>query len=341
MKLFSGTSNIEFSTLVAKHLGCPLADASITRFKDGEVKINIDENVRGEECFIIQSTSRSICDEDSAPFCRSVNDNLMELFILTDAIKRGSAKSVNLVIPYYGYQRQDRKDYSRAPISAAVVARFIETLNVNRVMIFDLHAGQISGFFSNNCPVDNLYAEPYFMRYITEKIKGDFVLVAPDAGAMKTNYRVATKFGVSTCSIFKNRTNGIIDQMMLIGDVKDKNVIMIDDMIDTGGTICKAATLLKEHGAKSINIFVTHGLFSGNALKNIEESEIDSVVVTNTVPNPPSTFASGTKIKMIDVSWMCAEAINRLINGESISHLYNNYEFFLKSSTPSPADSPH
>ena len=338
MKLFSGTSNIEFSKLVAKHLRCPLADACITHFKDGEVKINIDENVRGEDCFIIQSTSRSVCHESA--LCRSVNDNLMELFILTDAIKRGSAKSVNLVIPYYGYQRQDRKDYSRAPISAAVVARFIETLNVNRVMIFDLHAGQISGFFSNNCPVDNLYAEPYFIKYINEKIDGDFVFVAPDAGAMKTNYRVANKFGVSTCSIFKNRTNGIIDHMMLIGDVRDKNVIMIDDMIDTGGTICKAAALLKEHGAKSINIFVTHGLFSGDALKNIAESEIDMVVVTNTVPNSSDIFSESSKIKMIDVSWMCAEAINRLMNGESISHLYNNYEFFLKSSTPSPIESP-
>ena len=339
MKLFSGTSNLEFSQLVANHLRCHLADASITRFKDGEVKINIDENVRGEDCFIIQSTSRSICDDESAPFCRSVNDNLMELFILTDAIKRGSAKSVNLVIPYYGYQRQDRKDYSRAPISAAVVARFIETLNVNRVMIFDLHAGQISGFFSNNCPVDNLYAEPYFIKYITEKIEGDFVFVAPDAGAMKTNYRVANKFGVSTGSMFKNRTNGIIDQMMLIGDVKDKNVIMLDDMIDTGGTICRAASLLKEHGAKSINIFVTHGLFSGDALKNIENSEIDAIVVTNTVPNHPSVFCKSSKIKMIDVSWMCAEAITRLLNGESISHLYNDYEYFLKSTTPSPTSS--
>ena len=255
----------------------------VSRFKVR--KIGVDEN-GGEDCFIIQSTSRSICDETSAPYCRSVNDNLMELFILTDAIKRGSAKSVNLVIPYYGYQRQDRKDYSRAPISAAVVARFIETLNVNRVMIFDLHAGQISGFFSNNCPVDNLYAEPYFIKYITDKIDGDFVFVAPDAGAMKTNYRVATKFGVSTCSIFKNRTNGIIDQMMLIGDVANKNVIMIDDMIDTGGTICRAASLLKEKGAKSINIFVLW-LFSGGTQKK----KVEWIVFCDKYrSNPPSVF---------------------------------------------------
>ena len=340
MKLFSGTSNTEFSNLVADHLKCPLSKADIGCFSDGEVKLLIEDNVRGEDCFIIQPTSRSICHEDSLRKCRSVNDNLMELFILTDAIKRGSAKSVNLVIPYFGYQRQDRKDYSRAPISAAVVARFIETLNVNRVMIFDLHAGQISGFFSNNCPVDNLYAEPYFIKYIKKREVEDLVFVAPDAGAMKTNYRVAQKFGVSTCSIFKNRTNGIIDHMMLIGDVENKNVIMIDDMIDTGGTICKAAGLLKEHGAKSIYIFVTHGLFSGKALENIEKSAIDKVVVTNTVPNDPAIFGESTKIDMIDVSWMCAEAINRLINGQSISHLYADYEFFLKSTTPSPDTSP-
>jgi ribose-phosphate pyrophosphokinase len=341
MKLFSGTSNAPFSQLVADHLQCPLSKANIGRFSDGEVKLLIDDNVRGEDCFIIQPTSRSICDENDVPYCGSVNDNLMELFILTDAIKRGSAKSVNLVIPYFGYQRQDRKDYSRAPISAAVVARFIETLNVNRVMMFDLHAGQIAGFFSNNCPVDNLYAEPYFIKYIKKHELDNLVFVAPDAGAMKTNYRVAQKFGVPTCSIFKNRTNGIIDHMMLIGDVEGKNVIMIDDMIDTGGTICKAANLLKENGAKSIYIFVTHGLFSGNALENIEKSAIDKVVVTNTVPNKPDIFGESTKIDMIDVSWMCAEAITRLMNGESISHLYSDYEFFLKSTTPSPNISPH
>ena len=340
MKLFSGTSNSPFSQLVANHLHCPLSNANIGRFSDGEVKLIIEENVRGEDCFIIQPTSRSVSD-DNELVCRSVNDNLMELFILADALKRGSAKTVNLVIPYFGYQRQDRKDYSRAPISAAVVARFIESLNVNRVMIFDLHAGQISGFFSNNCPGDNLYAEPYFIKYIKKREFEDLVFVAPDAGAMKTNYRVAQKFGVSTCSIFKNRTNGIIDNMMLIGDVEGKNVIMIDDMIDTGGTICKAANLLKENGAKSIYIFVTHGLFSGKALENIEKSAIDKVVVTNTVPNKEAIFADNTKLEVIDVSWMCAEAINRLINGQSISHLYSDYEFFLKSTTPSPDISPN
>lgn len=338
MKIISGTSNPEFSRKIATFLKVDLCNVAINSFNDGEVKININENVRGEDCFIIQSTSRSVG--------KSVNDNLMELFILTDAVKRGSAKSVNLIIPYFGYQRQDRKDYSRAPISAAVIARFIETLNVNRVIIFDLHAAQISGFFSNNCPVDNLYAEPYFKRYIRQKIIGDvhrtsdIIFVAPDAGAVKTNYRLAQDFEVDTCSFFKNRKNGVIDHMMLIGEVKDKIVVMVDDMIDTAGTICKASNMLKENGAKGIYVFATHGLFSKNALENIEKSSITKVVVSNTIQNLPSTFAPSTKIEQIDVSWMCAESISRLINGESISHLYQNYEYFLTSATNSPASSP-
>lgn len=345
MKLFSGSANREFAEKVAIKLGLNLADASVTRFKDGEIKLSISENVRSEDCFIIQPTCRSIDSLNEETSCvPTVNDNIMELFILTDALKRGSAKSVNLVIPYFGYQRQDRKDFSRAPISAAVVARFIETLNVNRVMIFDLHAGQIAGFFSNNLPVDNLYAEPYFIKFIQNNIltgidntninKNQLIFVAPDAGAVKRNYRVSQKFGVDTCSIYKRRDDdGVIDHMMLIGDVQDKIVIMLDDMIDTGGTICRASYMLKEKGAKKIYVFVTHGLFSGNAIQNIEKSDIDMVVVTNTVPNKKSVFINengeSTKIKMIDISWMCAEAIARLVEGKSISHLYNNYEYFL------------
>lgn len=340
MKIFSGSSNLDFSKKVCTKMKIPLSNAQISHFSDGEVKIIVSENVRGEDCYIIQSTCRSIespintllPDSTNKSSCvPSVNDNIMELFILTDALKRGSANSVNLIIPYFGYQRQDRKDYSRAPISAAVIARFIETLNVNRVMIFDLHAAQISGFFSNNCPVDNLYAEPYFIKYIHSHIDtNNIIFVAPDAGAMKTNFRIAQKFGVDTCSVFKNRTNGVIDHMMLIGDVTDKNVIMIDDMIDTGGTICSAAKLLKDNGAKSIYIFVTHGLFSGNALEKIAQSEIDKVIVTNTVPNKDSVYQGESKIEVIDISWMCAEAVVRLNNGESISHLYNDYDYFSK-----------
>lgn len=333
MKLFSGSSNPQFARAIAKRLNTNLSSTKNMRFSDGEVKLIISDNVRGENCFIIQSTCRSIEPKkygniEQVP---SVNDNLMELFIMVDALKRGSANTVNLVIPYFGYQRQDRKDYSRAPISAAVIARIIETLNVNRVMIFDLHAGQISGFFSNNCPVDNLYAESYFRRYIKENIFTDnVVFVGPDAGAVKTNYRVSQYFKAQTCSIFKNRKDGVIDHMMLIGDVKGKNVVMIDDMIDTAGTICAAANLLKQHGALSIHIFATHALFSGNAIEKINKSEIDKVIVTNSVPNKKSIFENETKFILIDISWMCAEAIQRLNCGESISHLYDNYNYFLQ-----------
>lgn len=326
MKIFSGSSNYDFSQSVSKSMGIELSSIDIDKFKDGEVKISVLENVRGEDCFIIQSTCRSVIPFNNSDTCYpSVNDNIMEMFIIVDALKRGSANTVNLIIPYFGYQRQDRKDYSRAPISASVIARMIETLNVNRVMIFDLHAGQISGFFSNNCPIDNLYAEAYFIDYIQKEIKENVIFVAPDAGAIKTNYNVAHKFNAETCSIFKHRSNGVIDHMMLIGDVLNKTVIMIDDMIDTAGTICKASQLLKEKGARDIYVFATHGLFSGNALDNIQQSEITKVIVTNTVPNPEEVFSTGTKIHLIDVSHMCAEAISRLVKGKSISHLYKNY----------------
>ena len=326
MKIFSGSSNFDFSEKVANSMGIELSNIDIGKFKDGEVKISVGENVRGEDCFIIQSTCRSVIPFNESDRCfPSVNDNIMEMFIIVDALKRGSAKTVNLVIPYFGYQRQDRKDYSRAPISASVIARMIEAVNVNRVMIFDLHAGQISGFFSNNCPIDNLYSEPYFVDYIKREIKDDVIFVAPDAGAMKTNFRFAQQFGAETCSIFKHRVNGIIDYMSIIGDVNGKKVIMVDDMIDTAGTICKASKLLKEKGALEIYVFATHGLFSGEAVKNINESDISQVVVTNTVPNNEIVLGPETKISQIDVSHMCAEAITRLVKGESISHLYQNY----------------
>ena len=339
MKLFSGSSNSVFASKVATRLGKELSDTQCSRFNDGEVKIIISDNVRGENCFIIQSTCRSInaIKYGNSEHIPSVNDNIMEMLIMVDALKRGSAKTVNLVIPYFGYQRQDRKDYSRAPISAAVIARIIETLNVNRVMIFDLHAGQISGFFSNNCPVDNLYAEPYFRKYIEQHdLTSNVVFVAPDAGAVKTNYRVSQYFNTHTCSIFKNRKDNKIDHMMLIGDVSGKDVVMIDDMIDTAGTICAASSLLKSHGAKSIYVFATHGLFSGDAINKINKSDIDKVIVTNTVPHNTehvsTDLTSDSKINIIDITWMCAEAIHGLNNDESISHLYNNYSYFLEHS---------
>lgn len=327
LKLFSGSSNLEFSKNVANHLNIELSEINISKFPDGEIKLNVVNNVRQADCFIIQSTCRNNV------LNTSVNDNIMELFIMIDALKRGSAKTVNVIMPYYGYQRQDRKDYSRAPISASVISRCLESLNVNRVIVYDLHANQISGFFSNLCPLDNLYSESYFINYIKKNImakyfdKNDTVIIAPDAGAMKCNYRVSLKLKCASGSIFKNRNkDGVIDNMLLMGDVNNKNIIMIDDMIDTAGTICEASKLLKNKGANQIFVFATHGLFSKNAIERINNSNIDKVIITNTVEN--SLIKNEKKFDMMDVSWLCAEAIKRLIEGKSISCLYDNLDNF-------------
>lgn len=331
MKLFSGTCNEDFAKRVCCHLGKTLADLKITKFKDGEIRVIVEENVRQEDCFIIQPTCRSKY--------ASVNDSFVELLVLIDALQRGSAKSVNVVIPYFGYQRQDRKDYSRAPISAAVMARCLESQNINRVIVYDLHAGQISGFFSNKCPVDNLYSEQYFIHYIRtillqELNKDDLVIVAPDEGAVKTNLRIASKLCCDAATIYKKRNKEcLIDTMKLMGDVTNKTVIMVDDIIDSGGTACKAAEILKENGANKIYFMACHGLLSQNALKNIEESCFEKVIITNTVPYSQE-IKSHPKISIIDVSWICAEAIRRHQEGNSLKILYDNPDYF-KSFNPS------
>lgn len=321
MKIFSGSINPDFASKVCDHLGESLARLKIDTFKDGEVKIIVEESIRQEDCFVIQPTCRSET--------KSVNDAIMELLIIIDALKRGSAKTVNVVIPYFGYQRQDRKDYSRAPISSKVVASCLESQNVNRVIVYDLHAGQISGFFSNNCPLDNLYVEPYFINYIenvllTKYDKNDFIIVSPDEGGVKTNTRVASKLGCDAATIFKNRnSDSEIDTMKLMGDVNGKNVIMIDDILDSGGTACKACALLKENGAKDVYFMASHGLLSGNALENIKQSEFTKVILTNTVPHGLSVIYN-EKIEIIDVSWLCSEAIRRVQVGQSLKDLYEN-----------------
>ena len=326
MKLFSGSTNSEFSKLIAEHLKTDLSKIQTTRFADGEIKVNINECVRQEDCVIIQPTCRNI-DKNI-----SVNDSIMELLIIIDAIKRGSAKSIIVIMPYYGYQRQDRKDYSRAPISASVVAKCLESLNINKVIVFDLHAGQISGFFSNNCPLDNLYSEQYFLKYIREKIISnykleDIIVVSPDEGATKHNYRVASYIGCDIASIFKNRKkDNEINVMKLIGNVKDKVVLMLDDMVDTAGTACSAADLLRKEGAREIYFFACHGLLSKNAVERINNAGFSKVVITNSVPHKKEVLESD-KIDIIDISWLCSESICRHLNGISISELYNEEKF--------------
>ncbi len=320
MKLFCGSSYRDLGERIANHLEMPLGDISVDSFADGEVNIFIGESVRNCECVIIQSTSQ--CEG------KSVNDLIMELLIIIDAFKRGSASKVVVVMPYFGYSRADRKDYSRAPISAKVVASCLEAQNVNRVISCDLHSGQTCGFFSNNCPMDNLYNEVYFVDYIKYHIIPEYgeniVIVAPDEGAVKSATRVSGKLNVSAATIFKNRERAnVVSSMCLMGDVRDKVAILIDDMIDTAGTACKAASILKENGASCIFMLATHGLFSGPALERIKESAFNKIVVTNTV-SQKSEILECNKIKIIDVSWIIAEAIKRQHDGTSLSELYLN-----------------
>lgn len=320
MKLFCGSSYRDLGERIANHLEIPLGNISVDTFADGEVNIFIGESVRNCECVIIQSTSQ--CEG------KSVNDLIMELLIIIDAFKRGSASKVVVVMPYFGYSRADRKDYSRAPISARVVASCLEAQNVNRVISCDLHSGQTCGFFSNNCPMDNLYNEVYFVDYIKYHIIPEFgdniVIVAPDEGAVKSATRVSGKLNVSAATIFKNRERAnVVGSMCLMGDVRGKVAILIDDMIDTAGTACKAASILKENGARYIFMLATHGLFSGPALERIKDSDFNKIVVTNTV-SQKSEILECNKIKIIDVSWIIAEAIKRQHEGTSLSELYLN-----------------
>tara|TARA_B100000795_G_scaffold269086_1_gene257492 strand:- start:44 stop:1021 length:978 start_codon:yes stop_codon:yes gene_type:complete len=320
MKIFSGNSNINLSLKVCKFLDKKLSDADISKFSDGEIKVVINENVRKSHCFIIQSTGPS---EFSSP-----NDNYMELFILIDALKRGSAKSVTIVMPYYGYERQDRKDYSRAPISARIIAGFLENLGVDRVITFDLHAGQIQGFFSNNTPFDNLYLESYFLKYIENKIIinndiNNIVIVSPDEGGVKRAVRIANKLSISTATIYKERDiPNEISKMVLMGNVKGKICIIVDDMIDTAGTACKAAEILNLNGATDIYMLASHGLLTGPALERINNSKFNKVIISNTLEQKYKPLCE--KIDIIDISWMCAEAMRRSLHGESLKELYDS-----------------
>jgi ribose-phosphate pyrophosphokinase len=318
MKLFSGSHSRDFSNKISSHLNMPLGNMTLSTYKDGEISVIIEENVRNHNCIVIQSC----CQLNG----KSVNDSIMETLIIVDALKRGSASKVVVVLPYYGYSRSDRKDYSRAPISANVVARCLESMNVNRVIVYDLHAGQIAGFFSNNCPLDNLYNEVYFITYIRNSIinMDELVIVAPDEGAVKTATRISNKLGCRVATIYKQRSRANeIDHMRLMGDVSGKIAILVDDIIDTGGTACKAAEILIDNGAREVNMLASHGIFSGNALEKINNSQFNSVVVTNTITHRNDVIQCD-KIKVIDVSWLCAEAIRRQDNGESLTELYAN-----------------
>lgn len=306
--LIAGTSNPELSEKIAKYLNLSLCASKIKRFSDGETMVEIDENVRGKDVFVIQST------------CPPVNDHLMELLILMDALKRASAKTIAAVIPYYGYARQDRKVAPRAPISAKLVANLITTAGATRVLTIDLHAGQIQGFF--DIPVDNLYATPVFIEYLKDFKDKNVVMVSPDAGGVERARAYAKRLNAGLAIIDKRREKPNQSEVMnIIGDVKDKITILVDDMIDTAGSLCNSANAVAEKGAKKIYAIATHPVLSGPAIERIEKSQIDEIIVTDTIPLSENARKC-SKIKVVSISGLIGEGIRRIMAGDSLSALF-------------------
>ncbi|RUM70837.1 MAG: ribose-phosphate pyrophosphokinase [Sulfurovum sp.] len=304
--LFSGTANEELAQEVSKYLDQPLSKAKITKFSDNEINVKIEESVRGKDVFIIQPTS--------AP----VNFNLMELLIMVDALKRSSARSITAVVPYYGYARQDRKAEPRVPISAKLVANLMETAGITRVVTVDLHASQIQGFF--DIPVDNLYGAVLFNDYVKSKNLKNPVVASPDIGGVARARYFAKTMGLDMVIVDKRREKANESEVMnIIGNVEGKDVIMIDDMIDTAGTMVKAASALKKLGATSVMACCTHPVLSGPAFDRIENGELDELVVTNTIPIKNN---SCSKIKVLSTAKMLGEVIRRVYNNESVNSLF-------------------
>ena len=309
IRVFTGNSNPALARRLCDSLGITLGTAGVKNFSDGEILIEIGENVRGRDVYIIQST------------CAPTNNNLMELLIMTDALKRASAATITAVIPYYGYARQDRKAAPRTPITAKLVADLITTAGVNRVVTIDLHAGQIQGFF--NIPVDNLYAVPVILDYLKNRFAGEqVVMVTPDAGGTERARAFAKRMECTLAVIDKRRTApNVAEVMHLIGDVRDKIAIILDDMIDTAGTLTQAAKALKENGARAIYACATHGVLSGPAIERINNSDIEEVVLTDTIPLGDKGQDT-SKIRVLSVAELLAEAIRRIHGDESVSSLF-------------------
>ncbi len=310
MRIIAGTSNLPLSEKVAKYLGDKITDASIRRFADEEVYVEIKENIRGEDVFIIESLSFP------------ANDNLMELLVIIDALKRASAKRITAVIPYYGYARQDRKPGPRTPISAKLVANLITTAGADRVLTLDLHAEQIQGFF--DIPTDNLFAGPVFAKDINEKYNiENLVAVSPDIGGVVRARAIANKLGASIAIVDKRRPKaGESEVMNIIGDVAGKDCIILDDIIDSAGTICNAADKIIELGASSITAYTTHGVLTGKAIERIEKSKLTELVITDSIYNEEKSKLS-KKIRVISVSDLLGEAIKRISEESSVSSLFN------------------
>jgi ribose-phosphate pyrophosphokinase len=309
MKLLSGTGNLELSKKIAKNLKLKLVNSNIKRFADGEIYVEINENIRGNSIFVIQSISTP------------ANDNLMELLICIDALRRSSAKNITAVIPYFGYARQDRKVVPRTAISAKLVSNLITNAGAHRIVTVDLHAGQIQGFF--DIPVDNLFSTPIFSKHIKKYISNkNIICVAPDVGGVERARALGQKLNVGLAIVDKRRpAPGKSQVMNIIGNVKGKNCLLVDDIIDSGGTIVNAAKALKEKGAKDVYVYVTHGVLSGNAVEQINNSKIKKLILTDTIDNS-NKIKKSSKIVILSISNLMAEAIKRISNSTSVSDLF-------------------
>jgi len=309
IKLFTGNSNRRLAEEIADYLGVHIGEATVSVFSDGEIMVQIHENVRGSDVFLIQST------------CHPVNNNLMELLLMLDAFKRASVGRITAVIPYYGYARQDRKVLPRVPISAKLVADLITTAGTDRILTVDLHAGQIQGFF--NIPVDHLYAAPVIAEYIRKRYTDNTVIVSPDAGGVERARAFAKRLNTSLAIIDKRRERAnVVEVMHVIGDVRGKDAILVDDMIDTAGTITQAVSALKENGARSVVAACTHAVLSGAALDRINASELEEVIVTNTIPMN-SKQERCKKLTVLSIAPLLGEAIKRIHEETSVSSLFD------------------
>jgi ribose-phosphate pyrophosphokinase len=310
MMVFSGNANLALSDGIAKKLNMRLGMAAVGRFSDGEIAVEIQENVRGKDVFIIQ------------PTCSPTNENLMELLVMIDALKRASASRITAVMPYYGYARQDRRSRSaRVPITAKLVAKMIEQAGAHRVLTVDLHADQIQGFF--DIPVDNVYSSPLLLGDVWRQQYKDLIVVSPDVGGVVRARALAKRLDDADLAIIdKRRPKANVSEIMhIIGDVDGRSCVLIDDLVDTAGTLCHAAAALKKHGAIKVVAYCTHAVLSGSAMKNLNGSELDELVVTDTIPLSRGAVDSG-KIRQLSVAEMLAETIRRMAVGESVSSLY-------------------
>ena len=308
--LFTGNANPALAQEIANHLGLPLGQAAVGRFSDGEVSVEIQQNVRGREVFVVQ------------PTCAPTNEHLMELCIMVDALKRASARRITAVIPYFGYARQDRRPRStRVPISAKVVANMLEVVGVNRVLTMDLHADQIQGFF--DIPVDNIYAAPILLADVKQRNLDNVMVVSPDVGGVVRARAIAKRLDDADLAIIDKRRPraNVATVMNIIGDVREKTCVLVDDIVDTAGTLCAAAAALKAQGASKVVAYCTHPVLSGAAIDNIGKSQLDELVVTDTIPLSEAARACG-RIRQLSVAELLAETIRRVAFGESVSSLY-------------------